>query len=133
MVEARTFNAFFSRNLDKYVRLLDYVVNLYKHGLETTQAAASLYALVVVMLQQFICYRRTRQRYTLLASPDAPASQCAGLGVAQTMAARGFGFFPAGVINWATLEINESLLPRLVVPQLAVATRWRTDTTMRQT
>ncbi|CAK7202259.1 hypothetical protein SEUCBS139899_004981 [Sporothrix eucalyptigena] len=37
------------------------------------------------------------------------------------------------VINWATLEIDERIFPGLVIPQLAVRKRWKTDMVMRQT
>lgn len=133
VVEARVFNTFVQQNLDKYVRLLDYIVALYKNDIDTPQAAAALYAVTVVALQQFISYRRDVVRYTLTASLDAPRGRRAGLGVAEAMAVRGFGFVPARGVDWETLQIRDWLVDRLQIPQLAVRTRWQTDGAMRQT
>ena len=135
ILDARRYNTFLSQTLDKYIRLLDYIVITYKNGLQTPQSAAALFALVVVALQQFICYRRDPVRYALMAAVPPAATQAipadalptarkVGLGVAQTIQARGFGFFPQSGINWEELTLEDDLNRQLIIPQLALQARW---------
>lgn len=135
ILEASIFNRFVRKNIQKHVQLLDYITIHYAHG-ETTQAAAALYALTVLMLQQFISYRHDGAHAALLAAPSAPNPMAperrVGLDIHNTIQTKGFGFLPLDAVDWHTFQLDASLASRICIPQLRIKTHRQAEATAQQ-
>ncbi|KAJ9130073.1 hypothetical protein NKR23_g12359 [Pleurostoma richardsiae] len=125
VVEAREFNLFLRMNIDKHLRLMDYIRSYHSRDDWSPQAAASLYAVVAVALQEFTM-RHDAALSRVLESPLVPAQdRKAGLGMLSIMEARGFAFFPQDVVDWQWLKLQDWATDLIRVPNLTLRAHWR--------
>jgi hypothetical protein len=132
VVEAREFNLFLQGNIEKHLRLMDYIRSYYSRDSWSPQAAASLYAVVVAALQEFTM-RHEVALTRVLTAPLAPAQNGrSGLGMYAIMERRGFAFFPEGVVDWQWLKLQDWATDTIRVPTLVVRAHWRELETLKE-
>ncbi|MDB5910723.1 MAG: hypothetical protein JWP34_4837 [Massilia sp.] len=125
IVEARQFNLFLQKNIDKHLRLMDYIRSYYSRDSWSPQAAASLYGIVVVALQEFTM-RHEAKLSRVLTAPLAPAQNGrAGFGMYSIMERRGFAFFPEGVVDWQWMKLQDWATDTIRIPSLVMRAHWR--------
>ncbi|KAJ4263289.1 hypothetical protein NW762_006107 [Fusarium torreyae] len=107
VLAAGNLNAFVRQNIDKHLRLMDYIMSYWARDPSTPQSAASLYAIVTLALRYFINY----QPYALARILSAPLAAAAGgrigLDMARSREQRGFTFFPKDVVDWHELYLHD--------------------------
>ncbi|KAH7230971.1 hypothetical protein BKA59DRAFT_536001 [Fusarium tricinctum] len=117
---AGDLNAFVRQNIDKHLRLMDYIMSYWARDLSTPQSAASLYAIPHVLAR-------------ILSAPLATAAGGKiGLDMARSREQRGFAFFPKDVVDWHELRLHDWATDLLQVPQLVIKAHWLEEASLRQ-
>ncbi|KAF4960038.1 hypothetical protein FGADI_1241 [Fusarium gaditjirri] len=132
LLRAADFNAFVRQNIDKHLRLMDYIMSYWRREPRTPQSAASLYAIVTLSLRQFINHQGHALARILYAPLTAPAGGKIGLDMTRSREQRGFAFFPRGVVDWHELRLFDWSTELLQVPQLVIKKRWLEEASLRQ-
>lgn len=132
VLAAGDFNAFVRQNIDKHLRLMDYIMSYWARDPSTPQSAASLYAIVTLALRQFINHQPHALARILSAPLKAAAGGRIGLDMARSRERRGFAFFPKDVVDWHELRLYDWATDLLQVPQLVIKAHWLEEASLRQ-
>ena len=132
VLAAGDFNAFVRQNIDKHLRLMDYIMSYWARDPSTPQSAASLYAIVTLALRQFINHQPHALARILSAPLKAAAGGRIGLDMARSREQRGFAFFPKDVVDWHELRLYDWATDLLQVPQLVIKAHWLEEASLRQ-
>ncbi|KAF4440041.1 hypothetical protein F53441_12412 [Fusarium austroafricanum] len=132
VLAAADFNAFVRQNIDKHLRLMDYIMSYWARDPCTPQSAASLYAIVTLALRHFISHQPHALARILSAPLTASTRGKIGLGMARSREQRGFAFFPKDVVDWHDLRLHDWATELLQVPQLVIKAHWLEEASLRQ-
>ncbi|SCO92712.1 uncharacterized protein FRV6_16840 [Fusarium oxysporum] len=132
VLAAADFNAFVRQNIDKHLRLMDYIMSYWAQDPCTPQSAASLYAIVTLALRHFINHQPHALARILSAPLTASTRGKIGLGMARSREQRGFAFFPKDVVDWHELRLHDWATELLQVPQLVIKAHWLEEASLRQ-
>ncbi|RYC78829.1 hypothetical protein BFJ63_vAg18298, partial [Fusarium oxysporum f. sp. narcissi] len=132
VLAAADFNAFVRQNIDKHLRLMDYIMSYWARDPCTPQSAASLYAIVTLALRHFINHQPHALARILSAPLTASTRGKIGLGMARSREQRGFAFFPKDVVDWHDLRLHDWATELLQVPQLVIKAHWLEEASLRQ-
>ncbi|KAG4273451.1 hypothetical protein FPRO04_14552 [Fusarium proliferatum] len=130
VLRASDLNTFVRNNIDKHLRLMDYISSYWAQDPNTPQSAAPLYAIVTLALQHFTNHQPHALARILSAPLVAPSKGKTGLDVARTMERPGFAFFPRDVVNWHELRLQDWTKDQ--VPQLVIRARRLEAASLRQ-
>ncbi|KAF9768807.1 hypothetical protein IL306_013841 [Fusarium sp. DS 682] len=132
VLAAGDLNAFVRQNIDKHLRLMDYIMSYWARDPSTPQSAASLYAIVTLALRHFINHQPHALARILSAPLAAAAGGKIGLDMARSREQRGFAFFPKDVVDWHELRLHDWATDLLQVPQLVIKAHWLEEASLRQ-
>ncbi|RBR24106.1 uncharacterized protein FIESC28_03105 [Fusarium coffeatum] len=132
ILAAGDFNTFVRQNIDKHLRLMDYIMSYWARDPSTPQSAASLYAIVTLALRHFINHQPHALARILSAPLAATARGNIGLDMARSREQRGFSFFPKDVVDWHELRLHDWATDLLQVPQLVIKAHWLEEASLRQ-
>lgn len=99
VVPAQAFTEFLYYNIDKHLRLMDYINALYSGRPNTPSAAAALYSVTALALQQFTSFKHLQFFQTLGKPVDGGEGFRVGMGMEESMAERGFSFFSGSAVD----------------------------------
>ena len=132
VLAAGDFNAFVRQNIDKHLRLMDYIMSYWARDPSTPQSAASLYAIVTLALRHFINHQ-PHALARILSAPLAVGTRSKiGLDMARSREQRGFAFFPKDVVDWHELRLHDWATDLLQLPQLVIKAHWLEEASLRQ-
>ncbi|KAJ4152072.1 hypothetical protein NW765_017581 [Fusarium oxysporum] len=131
VLAAADFNAFVRQNIDKHLRLMDYIMSYWAQDPCTPQSAASLYAIVTLALRHFINHQPHALARILSAPLTASTRGKIGLGMARSREQLGFAFFPKDVVDWHDLRLHDWATELLQVPQLVIKAHWLEEASLR--
>ncbi|KAH7169649.1 uncharacterized protein B0J16DRAFT_383561 [Fusarium flagelliforme] len=132
VLAAGDFNAFVRQNIDKHLRLMDYIMSYWARDPSTPQSAASLYAIVTLALRHFVNHQPHALARILSAPLVVGARSKIGLDMARSREQRGFAFFPKDVVDWHELRLHDWATDLLQVPQLVIKAHWLEEASLRQ-
>jgi hypothetical protein len=132
VLAAGDLNTFVRQNIDKHLRLMDYIMMYWARDPSTPQSAASLYAIVALALRHFINHQPHALARILSAPLAAAAGGKIGLDMARSREQRGFAFFPKDVVDWHELRLHDWATDLLQVPQLVIKAHWLEEASLRQ-
>ncbi|KAL9572227.1 hypothetical protein ACKAV7_003640 [Fusarium commune] len=132
ILTAGDFNTFIRQNIDKHLRLMDYIMSYWARDPSTPQSAASLYAIVTLSLRHFINHQLHALARILSALLAVAAGGKIGLDMACSREQRGFSFFPKDVVDWHELRLHDWATNLLQVPQLVIKAHWLEEASLRQ-
>lgn len=108
------------QNINKHLRLIDYIISYWARDPSIPQSAASLYTIVALALRQFINYQAHALARILSAPLAVATGGKIGLNIACFKEQRGFAFFLKDVVDWHKLRLHNWATELLQVPQLVI-------------